>query len=115
MPIEECGNMLIVTAAIAAVEGNAKYAELHWETLTTWADYLAKYGLDPENQLCTDDFAGYFAHNANLSIKAILGIASYGYLAQMLDKPDLAEKYMKQAQKMAKQWVEMADDGDHYV
>ena len=114
MPIEECGNMLIVTAAIAAVEGNAKYAELHWETLTIWADYLAKYGLDPENQLCTDDFAGHFAHNANLSIKAILGIASYGYLAQMLDKPDLAEKYMEQAQKMAKQWVEMADDGDHY-
>lgn len=102
MPIEECGNMLIVTAAIAAVEGNAKYAELHWETLTTWADYLAKYGLDPENQLCTDDFAGHFAHNANLSIKAILGIASYGYLAQMLDKPDLAEKYMKQAQKNGK-------------
>lgn len=114
MPIEESGNMLIVTAAIAAVEGNAKYAELHWETLTTWADYLVKYGLDPENQLCTDDFAGHFAHNANLSIKAILGIASYGYLAQMLDKSDLAQKYMEQAQMMAKQWIKMADDGDHY-
>ena len=114
MPIEECGNMLIVTAAIAAVEGNAKYAELHWETLTTWADYLAEYGLDPENQLCTDDFAGHFAHNANLSIKAILGIASYGYLAQMSGKTELAQKYTEQAKKMAGQWVEMADDGDHY-
>ena len=114
MPVEESGNMLILTAAIAAVEGNAKYAEKHWTTLTTWVDYLVENGLDPENQLCTDDFAGHFAHNANLSIKAILGIASYGRLAEMLGKKDIAEKYTAQARNMANEWVKMADDGDHY-
>lgn len=114
MPVEESGNMLIITAAVAAMEGNAKYAEKHWEVLTTWTDYLVKEGLDPENQLCTDDFAGHFAHNANLSIKAIMGIASYGYLADMLNKKEIAVKYTNIAKEMALEWIKMADDGDHY-
>ncbi|MDR1809375.1 MAG: DUF4965 domain-containing protein [Prevotella sp.] len=114
MPIEESGNVVVLTAAIAALEGNAKYAEKHWDVLTIWTDYLVEYGLDPENQLCTDDFAGHFAHNANLSVKAIMGIASYGYLAKMLGKTDVAEKYTATARKMAQEWAKMADDGDHY-
>lgn len=114
MPIEETGNMLVITAAIAAIEKNADYAQKHWEVLTIWTDYLAEYGLDPENQLCTDDFAGHFAHNANLSIKAILGVASYGYLANMLGNKEIAEKYTQKAKDMAAEWVKMADDGDHY-
>ena len=114
MPVEECGNMLILTAALASVEGNAAYAQKHWEVLTTWKDYLLKHGLDPENQLCTDDFAGHFAHNANLSIKAIMGIASYGMLAEMLSMPDLAGESYAKAREMAAKWKEMAADGDHY-
>lgn len=114
MPVEECGNMLILTAAIAKAEGNAQYAKAHWETLTTWADYLIKNGLDPENQLCTDDFAGHFAHNTNLSIKAIMGIASYGMLAEKLGKVELASQYKDEAARMASEWMKMADDGDHY-
>ena len=114
MPVEESGNMLILTTAIAHVEGNATYAEKHWDALTAWANYLMANGLDPENQLCTDDFAGHFAHNVNLSAKAIMGIAGYGKLAEMLGKKDIAEKYTSKAKEMARQWIEMADDGDHF-
>lgn len=114
MPIEETGNMLILSAALAVVEGNADYAAKHWDILTVWADYLAANGLDPENQLCTDDFAGHFAHNANLSIKAILGVASYGYLAGKQGMKETADKYMEKAKEMAQAWMRMADDGDHY-
>ncbi len=114
MPIEESGNMLILTAAIAIREGRANYAAKHWKILTTWANYLVDEGLYPDNQLCTDDFAGHFAHNANLSIKAIMGIASYSKLADMLGKPHIAEKYMETAKEMAIEWEKMANDGDHY-
>jgi len=114
MPVEEAGNMLTITAATAIMEGNTGYAEKHWPVLTVWADYLAKNGLDPDNQLCTDDFAGHFAHNANLSVKAIMGVASYGKLAEMSGKKEIAEKYTAKAKEMAQEWMKMADDGDHY-
>ena len=45
MPVEECGNMLILAAAIAQAEGNADYASRHWQPLTTWAEYLRARGL----------------------------------------------------------------------
>jgi hypothetical protein len=106
--------MLILTAAIAQAEGHAEYAAKHWDVLSVWADYLLQNGLNPDNQLCTDDFAGHFAHNVNLSVKAIMGVAGYGKLAGMLGKNEIAEKYTAQAKEMAAKWVEMANDGDHY-
>ncbi len=114
MPIEESGNMVILTAAIAKIEGNADYAKKYWDLLTTWTNYLVEYGQDPENQLCTDDFAGHWAHNANLSVKAIMGVAGYSELARMLGLTDVAEKYSTIAKNMAVRWEEMANEGDHY-
>jgi hypothetical protein len=115
MPVEESGNMIILTAAICKAEGKPDYAKEHWETLTTWANYLTKAGFDPANQLCTDDFAGHLAHNTNLSIKAIVGIASYARLAEQLKMPQVAAKYRNIALGMAKNWVKMADAGNHYA
>lgn len=114
MPVEEGGNMVILTAAIAKAEGNAEYAKRYWDLLTTWTDYLAKYGQDPENQLCTDDFAGHWAHNTNLSIKAIMGVAAYSEMARMLGMNEVADRYAETARKMAVKWEEMAREGDHY-
>ena len=114
MPVEESGNMLLMVAADAQIHGNAKFAERYWPVLTKWADYLKQKGLDPENQLSTDDFAGHLAHNSNLSIKAILALAAYGKLAGMLGKTAVANDYSRTATEFAKRWVQMADDGDHY-
>ncbi len=114
-PVEESGNMVILAAAIAKVEGHAHYAQKHWETLTTWTDYLVKEGFDPVNQLCTDDFAGHLARNANLSLKAIMGIQGYAMLAKMLGKNDVYEKYRTTAKAMVPEWIKLAQDGDHYA
>ncbi len=114
MPVEECGNMLIMVTALCKVRDDISYAQSYWDTLTTWAEYLLDKGLNPENQLCTDDFAGHLAHNVNLSVKALVGIACYGWLCEQNGMIERAKDIRSQVEGMVDEWVSMADDGDHY-
>ena len=111
MPVEECGNMLISLGALSQLENSAAFAAQWWPTVTRWAEYLAKKGFDPENQLCTDDFAGHLAHNANLSIKAIMGLACYAKMAAMNGDTVASERFMKLAKDMVPKWIEAAKGG----
>ena len=113
MPVEETGNMIIMLAALAKIEGNAEFSKQYWPVIEKWADYLISKGFDPENQLCTDDFAGHLAHNVNLSAKAIIAIKSYSMLCEMngfREKSVLADN---SAKNMAKEWVKLATEGNH--
>jgi len=114
MPVEESGNLLCLFGAVAQMEGNAGFAGLYWSQLEQWAGYLREKGFDPENQLCTDDFAGHLAHNVNLSAKAICGLGSFAKLCAMRGDKAKAEEYSGLAKEFAERWVKAADDGDHF-
>ena len=75
---------------------------LTWLFLKQWTQYLVKFGADPGEQLCTDDFAGHLSHNVNLSAKAIMGIEAYARLAAQLGRTEEAEEYHAKAAEMAK-------------
>jgi len=114
MPVEETGNLIILVAAIAKMEGNADFAGRYWPILTKWAEYLGDKGFDPENQLSTDDFAGHLAHNANLSAKAIIALGAFAQLSALRGDAALAASYRTLAQQFAVRWAKEADDGDHF-
>ena len=99
MPLEECGNILISTLAAKHFGASAEGFIRKYSTLMRrYADYLVKHGCDPAEQLCTDDFTGRFAHSCNLSLKSIMGIASYALLYG-------EDKYMDKAREYASRWV----------
>ncbi len=112
MPVEECGNMLIMEANVAIADGNADFAASHIDTLVDWCNYLIKFGDDPENQLCTDDFAGHLAHNCNLSLKAVMGIEGMSIIMNMLGREKEAAKYHRAARRMARSWATRAANED---
>lgn len=112
MPVEECGNMLVMTAAYSVASGDFSYAEKHFDTLVNWTRYLTDNGADPANQLCTDDFAGHLAHNCNLSLKAISGIAGMGIICEKLGRSDMSASYFDSARKLSINWLLRAQNGD---
>ncbi len=114
MPVEESANMILLVAAAVKPDPTPAYAEKYWTSLSKWAAYLKEKGLDPENQLCTDDFAGHLAHNVNLSAKAIVALGAYAELCKRTGHKQESEEYRKIAQQFAAKWVTMAQDPGHY-
>ncbi len=114
MPVEGCGNMLIMVAAMDILKDHAPFDGAYWTKLDQWANYLLEHGLDPGNQLCTDDFAGHLARNVNLAAKAIVALGAYAKHCDKRGRKEQAETYKREAKRMAQEWTKMADDGDHF-
>lgn len=112
MPVEECGNMLVMTAASAIATGDFSQARDNLPLLRRWVRYLEAYGADPGNQLCTDDFAGHLAHNCNLAIKAIVGIAAFSLILDGLGNAEEAKPFLAAARAMAEDWMRRARNPD---
>ena len=61
-PLEECGNMLIMTLAYAQRANDTAYLSQHYALLDQWTQYLIEEAMIPANQISTDDFAGALAY-----------------------------------------------------
>lgn len=112
MPIEECGNMLLLTAALFSVLPDRRFVGEHKALLDQWADYLMDFGADPDGQLCTDDFMGHLARNCNLALKSIMALDAYGYVCDRMEDTGRGERCHAAARSMAAFWQENAANED---
>lgn len=115
MPLEESANVIILAAYIAKQNNDLDYLRKYWNVLTSWNQFLVDNGKEPGNQLCTDDFKGPSTRNANLAVKAIMGIASFAEMCKMLGYNDLYDQHMATAREYAHYWVDMDKGLDHYL
>lgn len=112
MPVEECGNMLILSYAYYKESGDKAFLERYFSFLETWADYLVKKGVVLDNQLCTDDFAGHSTKNVNLAIKGIMGIACFGEICKELEKEN---QYSAKAKEYAQELCRVCGNKTAYL
>jgi hypothetical protein len=112
MPVEESGNMLIMTAAyLKKAPASAKsFATAHYKILRQWADYLVANLPDPGFQNQTDDFAGSIAHSVNLALKGIVAVAAMGQIATAAGNATDAAHYTGLARQFIGYWLINAQD-----
>lgn len=113
MPVEECANLLVMFLACYRFDGDIGFFRESYDLSEKWVDYLVKYGLKPENQLCTDDFAGHLKNNLNLSIKACVGIAAFAELSVAAGHAETGAEYRRIAESYAAEIVAFGEDKTH--
>ncbi|KAF1968192.1 DUF1793-domain-containing protein [Bimuria novae-zelandiae CBS 107.79] len=104
MPVEECGNNIIMVLKYAQTSHNNAYLRAHYPILKQWVEYLVSDSLYPDLQLSTDDFAGHLANQTNLALKGIIGIAAMAQIATLVGEDDDAENYTSIAQDYITKW-----------
>ncbi|KAF4222706.1 hypothetical protein CNMCM8980_007868 [Aspergillus fumigatiaffinis] len=90
MPLEECGNMIIMALAYALKSSNTDYLNEHYPLLEQWTSYLVDEAIYPANQISTDDFAGPLANQTNLALKGIIGIEAMATISKLTLHADAA-------------------------
>ena len=103
-PLEECGNMLIMTLAYAQRASDTAYLSQHYAILDQWTQYLIQEALIPANQISTDDFAGALANQTNLALKGIIGIEAMAVIANLTGNTTTADKYSSTAHDYITEW-----------
>lgn len=69
-----------------------------------WTVYLIDEALEPENQLSTDDFAGWLSLQTNLALKGIIGIRAMSEISDILGETKDAKYYRDIADEYIDKW-----------
>lgn len=107
MPLEECGNNMIMMLAYVQLSGNSEYIKQHYPILKQWAEYLVNDSLFPDTQLSTDDFAGKLTNQTNLALKGIIGLEAMSQMSRIIGETADADGYTTTAHDYINQWVEL--------
>lgn len=103
-PLEECGNMLIMTLDYSQPTGDAAFPSTHYDLLKQWNQYLIADSLIPSNEISTDDFAGPLANQTNLALKGMIGIQAMAVIANLTDHPADHDNYTSIGHDYITQW-----------
>ncbi|KAF2770000.1 GTA glutaminase A [Teratosphaeria nubilosa] len=103
-PLEECGDMIIMTLAYAQRANDDAYLATHYDILKQWNEYLISEALIPANQISTDDFAGALANQTNLALKGIIGIEAMAQIANRTGHAEDGANYTKIAHEYIRLW-----------
>ncbi|KAJ5594326.1 Glutaminase A [Penicillium hispanicum] len=112
MPLEECGNMIIMTLAYAQKANNVDYLTQRYNLLKQWTGYLVEEALYPANQISTDDFAGSLANQTNLALKGMVGIQAMAVIANQTGHTADAANYSSIAKDYIAKWQVLAINND---
>jgi hypothetical protein len=92
-----------------------KWLEGSYDLWKQWTGYLVEDALEPHNQLCTDDFAGWLPLQTNLALKGIIGIKAFSEIATLMDRTGDAKHYLNISESYIEKWQEygISRDGGH--
>ena len=110
MPVEESGNMILMTYAYYKFSGNAAFVRQHYSKLQQFGSYLIEYSLLPGLQVSTDDFAGALVNQTNLAIKGIVGIQAMSFMSTLANDSFGSQNYSRTATNFYGQWEGFAID-----
>ncbi|KAF8595372.1 DUF1793-domain-containing protein [Ceratobasidium sp. AG-I] len=115
MPVEESGNMLIMSLSYTRATKDNSLITNNYNLLDQWTQFLVNDSLIPALQLSTDDFAGHLANQTNLAIKGIIGIRAMSEIATILGKTDDATKYKDIATSYVSKWQKLAASNEGHL
>lgn len=93
MPIEECGNLMVLALAYVRATSDTEWAAQYHNVIRPYADYLAGHSIDIAEQLSSNDAAGPLANETNLAIKAAVGLKAFGELTGLTEYSRIGDQH----------------------